>query len=233
MVINDKYRNSRAIEKLVLNTLIKIMKENGVYHYLMLSLNFNPIYCSFLSSLREKRRNLLFSDDNLFIDRRVKDIKHMLSTMHDIYESNKTPKWISKYANANNSEDYKIQQMVTTDINIILHYLIESQVRDLSILEKVGKETFDFVCKKIFGDDFTDLMEPPARVVETQIGGKVLDIDNPIIKQFWEYANLNLYDSSNPYELLADYDAIESRVRWRRRRNVPQDDNAVETETIE
>ncbi len=51
------------------------------------------------------------------------------------------------------------QIKITQYINILLHTCVECYVRDYRLMEKIGGETYDMICKSLFGEDFVDETE--------------------------------------------------------------------------
>lgn len=53
----------------------------------------------------------------------------------------------------------QVQSRVTQLINTLMHCCVEKTVKDFRQLEDIGRETFDMVCRKIFGNNFVDETE--------------------------------------------------------------------------
>lgn len=66
---------------------------------------------------------------------------------------------LGKYDTVNEWDDGKVQQRITQLINTLMHCCVEKTVKDFRQLEDIGRETFDMVCRKIFGNNFVDETE--------------------------------------------------------------------------
>ena len=59
-----------------------------------------------------------------------------------------------------NSKDVgKVQMRITQILNTLLHSCVERTVNNFLEIESIGQETFEMVCKEIYGDDFVDETE--------------------------------------------------------------------------
>lgn len=56
-------------------------------------------------------------------------------------------------------DDGQVQSRITQLINTLMHCCVEQTVKDFRQLEDIGRETFDMVCRKIFGNNFVDETE--------------------------------------------------------------------------
>jgi hypothetical protein len=59
----------------------------------------------------------------------------------------------------NNVDMGKVQMRITQLLNTLLHSCVEKTVGSFSEIERIGQETFNMVCKEIYGDDFVDETE--------------------------------------------------------------------------
>lgn len=59
----------------------------------------------------------------------------------------------------NNGDMGKVQMRITQLLNTLLHSCVEKTVGNFSEIERIGQETFNMVCKEIYGDDFVDETE--------------------------------------------------------------------------
>lgn len=59
----------------------------------------------------------------------------------------------------NNGDIGKVQMRITQLLNALLHSCVEKTVGNFSEIERIGQETFDMVCKQIYGDGFVDETE--------------------------------------------------------------------------
>ena len=53
----------------------------------------------------------------------------------------------------------KVQMRITQILNTLLHSCVERTVNNFLEIESIGQETFEMVCKEIYGDDFVDETE--------------------------------------------------------------------------
>lgn len=66
---------------------------------------------------------------------------------------------LGKHDTIDEWDDGKVQQRITQLINTLIHCCVEKTVKDFRQLEDIGREAFDMVCRKIFGNDFVDETE--------------------------------------------------------------------------
>lgn len=59
----------------------------------------------------------------------------------------------------NNGDANKVQTRVMQLLNTLLHCCVEKAVGEMSEVENIGRETFEMICKEIYGDDFVDETE--------------------------------------------------------------------------
>jgi len=59
----------------------------------------------------------------------------------------------------NNGDMGNVQMRITQVLNTLLHCCVEKMVGNFSEIERIGQETFNMVCKEIYGDDFVDETE--------------------------------------------------------------------------
>ena len=59
----------------------------------------------------------------------------------------------------NNGDMGKVQMRITQLLNTLLHSCVEKTVGNFSEIERIGQETFDMVCREIYGDNFVDKTE--------------------------------------------------------------------------
>ena len=59
----------------------------------------------------------------------------------------------------NNRDMGKVQMRITQLLNTLLHSCVEKTVGNFSEIERIGQETFNMICKEIYGDDFVDETE--------------------------------------------------------------------------
>lgn len=73
----------------------------------------------------------------------------------------------------NNEDMGKVQMRITQFLNTLLHSCVERTVGNFSEVERIGQETFEMVCKEIYGDDFVDeteknIPEDVKRLIDAQ-----------------------------------------------------------------
>ena len=66
---------------------------------------------------------------------------------------------LGKYDTINEWDDGKVQSRITQLINTLIHCCVEKTITDFRQIEDIGRETFDMVCRKVFGDNFIDETE--------------------------------------------------------------------------
>jgi hypothetical protein len=66
---------------------------------------------------------------------------------------------LGKYDTINEWDDGKVQSRITQLINTLIHCCVEKTITDFRQIEDIGRETFDMVCRKIFGNNFVDETE--------------------------------------------------------------------------
>ena len=66
---------------------------------------------------------------------------------------------LGRYDTIDEWDNGQVQQRVTQLINTLMHCCVEKTVKDFRQLEDIGRETFDMVCRKIFGNNFVDETE--------------------------------------------------------------------------
>ena len=146
-------------------TLIKVLKENNLWPKFRASLAVTPFsgkngISSIYYDLRPFERITRNCGDNPFS--MCFTTKELLERM-DSYIQRPPFKF----------EDYyqKTQFYIIESINTLLHNCLERSImrrnssEGMKILEKIGGETFDMVCKKLFGEGYEDktanLVQPP------------------------------------------------------------------------
>ena len=73
----------------------------------------------------------------------------------------------------NNGDIGKVQMRITQLLNTLLHSCVEKTVGNFSEIECIGQETFNMVCKEIYGDNFVDeteknIPEEVKRLIDAQ-----------------------------------------------------------------
>lgn len=65
----------------------------------------------------------------------------------------------NEITNENYKDVGKVQMRISQFLNMLLHCCVERTVNSFSEIECIGRDTFEMVCKKIYGDDFVDETE--------------------------------------------------------------------------
>ena len=143
------------INKLIFNTIVRILKDNKLYNTFRASIavtclsgknGVSSIYQFYLEDLVDG--NGIFADCYNY-DEFIKKLEKHVSMLN----ANRWKK--------NEDEETKTQFYVMESINLILKNCIERHF-DLSdkgqrkVLENLGQEMFDSICKKLFGENFED-----------------------------------------------------------------------------
>ena len=66
---------------------------------------------------------------------------------------------LGKYDTIDVWDDGQVQKRITQLINTLIHCCVEKAITDFRQLEDIGRETFNMVCRKIFGNNFVDETE--------------------------------------------------------------------------
>lgn len=200
------------LAKMVFKTLVKILKDNGLYFkfrcFIGRNKNDNNLIDYIYNSLTTTRKYMLIADryscDNPFYS--ISDIKGICDTLKRYLGNDDMVK-------EGEEDALKIQRRVTQFTNTLLHCCLERITKgNLSILEEVGRETFETVCKDIFGDDFVDMTENDV----PEEYKKMIDLRHMI-----ESGVVSPSDLSNHI----DFIELMERLRNERRRQYAANDN--------
>ena len=66
---------------------------------------------------------------------------------------------LGKHDTIDEWDNGQVQTRITQLINTLMHCCVEKTITDFHQLEDIGRETFDMVCRKIFGNNFVDETE--------------------------------------------------------------------------
>lgn len=150
--------DDKQLRELVYLSLTRVLKNHKIYYKFRCSVGYGKnalkrdmttaLYCS-LGSMHRYVQTARRNGESPFIRTSTKDdvIKVLCSCIDN-----------GKLEDGDYS-DAKIQERVTQLVNILIHYCVERLIEDFSVVENIGRETFNMVCKKIFGDDFVDETE--------------------------------------------------------------------------
>lgn len=214
--------NLENIRCITLKNTIRVLKNHKIYPLLRFAVGprINNIYNDVplkTGILRSRVHKLMsknpFSEANSY--------EGVLRVMRDIEKEH--PMHMLRINNGDNDQIY-IQNFVMSTVNTILHYCVEMGVKDITIMETLGRESFEMTCKAIFGEDFVDntgdrgrldgAPEGLQRLIESIRNGSV-DTDNPFIREiFREAMDRNAYgpgmvsNFDNPYFNVVDHHSV-------------------------
>lgn len=153
--------SDRDLQILVFNCLCRVLKNRKIYHRfrcfigngedVITSTRRPCIYCLYSSFQCMKpiiSMALYQASENPFF--RATTIDSVITAFEAM---------LGKYDTIDEWDDCKVQQRVTQLINTLMHCCVEKTVKDFRQLEDIGRETFDMVCRKIFGNNFVDETE--------------------------------------------------------------------------
>jgi len=156
--MNGKFTD-RDLQILVFKYLCRVLKNRKIYHRFrcfigngerVLSVTRRP--CIYYSSFRcmQPIIDVAFSQasDNPFF--RATTMNGIIAAFELI---------LGSYDTIDEWDDGKVQTRITQLINTLMHCCVEKTVKDFRQLEDIGRETFDMVCRKIFGNNFVDETE--------------------------------------------------------------------------
>ena len=155
--MNGKF-SDRDLQILVFKYLCRVLKNRKIYHrfrcfighdmtaYGMYEYN---LYSAFpcMKPIADMASSMGTSENPFF---NTSTMEAVIS----VYES-----MLGQYDTIDEWDDGKVQQRVTQLINTLMHCCVEKTITDFHQLEDIGKETFDMVCRKIFGNNFVDETE--------------------------------------------------------------------------
>lgn len=124
-------------------------------------------------------------------------------------------------------DDASIQNRIVSTTNLLLHVLLERAVnKDISLLEKIGEETFNITCNELFGDKFKDLTVPEGidmnvirRINDSLRMGATLNLspeDKQQLDRFMQFVNQHR-DPAAPVtfdEGFDDGDELDEADEW-------------------
>jgi hypothetical protein len=158
--MNGKF-SDRDLQILVFKYLCRVLKNKKIYHRFrcfigydmtdmtiggMYKHNFYPTF-SCMKPIADMALDVGGSENPFFY---ASTVKAVISAFEAI---------LGKYDTIDEWNDGKVQQRITQLINTLIHCCVEKTITDFHQLEDIGKETFDMVCRKIFGNNFVDETE--------------------------------------------------------------------------
>ena len=160
--MNGKF-SDRDLQILVFKYLCRVLKNKKIYHkfrcfighdMIILSTNSHGMYKYNLYStfpcmkpIADMASSMGTSENPFFNASTVEAVISVFEAM------------FGKYDTIDEWDDRKVQSRVTQLINTLMHCCVEKTVKDFRQLEDIGRETFDMVCRKIFGSNFVDETE--------------------------------------------------------------------------
>ena len=157
------------IESLIFRIFLKHVKLNNMYYIFRLSVNCSSLPQDIIHTVASKGNTTycnmmgrLSSVGSPYINaRNLLDIYHIMGNGMDMKVKN-TPEY---------------QMTIMNVVNGLVHSCLEYGIIDgnYQILGKIGEDVFTEVCKKIFGDDFTDktseMLSPRQIKMMEKMGG--------------------------------------------------------------
>ena len=156
--MNGKF-SDRDLQILVFKYLCRVLKNRKIYHRFrcfigngesIISITRRP--CIYYSSFRCMKPiigvALSQASENPFFHATTID------SVIAVFEA-----MLGKYDTIDEWDDGKVQQRITQLINTLIHCCVEKTITDFRQIEDIGRETFDMVCRKIFGNNFIDETE--------------------------------------------------------------------------
>lgn len=153
--MNGKF-SDRDLQTLVFKYLCRVLKNRKIYHrfrcfigqakYGMYKYN---LYSTFpcMKPIADMASNIVASENPFFYASTVEAVISVFEAM------------LGKHDTIDEWDDGKVQQRITQLINTLMHCCVEKTITDFRQLEDIGRETFDMVCRKIFGNNFVDETE--------------------------------------------------------------------------
>ena len=156
--MNGKFTD-RDLQILVFKYLCRVLKNRKIYHRFRcfignglgaVSITRRPCVC--YSSFRCMQPIIgvalsQASENPFFYATTIGDVNTVFEAM------------LGKYDTIDEWDDGQVQSRITQLINTLMHCCVEKTVKDFRQLEDIGRETFDMVCRKIFGNNFVDETE--------------------------------------------------------------------------
>ena len=181
--MNGKF-SDRDLQILVFKYLCRVLKNRKIYHRFrcfignesVISPTKSPgIYYSSFRCMRPIVSVALSqaSENPFFYATTIGDVNTAFEAM------------LGKYDTIDEWDDGQVQSRITQLINTLMHCCVEKTVKDFRQLEDIGRETFNMVCRKIFGNNFVDETEKEMpdnikKILEAQrMFMKNHDVDDP------------------------------------------------------
>lgn len=155
--MNGKF-SDRDLQILVFKYLCRVLKNKKIYHrfrcfighditiYGMYKYN---LYSTFpcMKPIADMASSMETSENPFFNASTVEAVISVFETI------------LGKHDTIDEWNNGKVQQRITQLINTLIHCCVERTITDYHQLEDIGRETFDMVCRKIFGNNFVDETE--------------------------------------------------------------------------
>jgi len=149
--MNGKFTD-RDLQILVFKYLCRVLKNRKIYHrfrcFIGEAPRFYGLYYSFKCMQPIIGVALSQASENPFF--RATTIDGIIIAFEAM---------LGKYDTIDGWDDGQVQSRITQLINTLMHCCVEKTVKDFRQLEDIGRETFDMVCRKIFGNNFVDETE--------------------------------------------------------------------------
>lgn len=149
--MNGKF-SDRDLQILVFKYLCRVLKNRKIYHRFRCFIGNGGRPCIFYSSFRCMKPitavALSQTSENPFFHATT------IGSVIAVFEA-----MLGKYDSIDEWDNGKVQSRITQLINTLIHCCVEKTITDFRQLEDIGRETFDMVCRKIFGNNFVDETE--------------------------------------------------------------------------
>ena len=151
--MNGKF-SDRDLQILVFKYLCRVLKNRKIYHRFRCFIGHNMtneynLYSTFpcMKPIADMASSMGTSENPFFNTSTTESVISVFELM------------LGKYDTIDEWDNGKVQQRITQLINTLMHCCVEKTVKDFRQLEDIGRETFDMVCRKIFGNNFVDETE--------------------------------------------------------------------------
>lgn len=213
--------DDNVLMDMVFRCLCRVLKNRKIYHRFRCFIGFGgrskkPNEYNFTTNIYSNLKSLQdyiamgVNMDNLFCFATCKD--DIFKKLKEVIGNNDC------ITNENCYNASKVQMRIMQYLNTLLHSCVEKTVNDFSEIEHIGQETFDMVCKKIYGDDFVD--ETEKSIPEDM--KKMIDAQREYSNRMGMSTDPRLlhYDS-NFITFLKDRGVIDTETEgWSRRRPI-------------
>jgi len=158
--MNGKF-SDRDLQILVFKYLCRVLKNRKIYHRFrcfigngegVVSIIKRPCFYDLYSSFQCMKPIV-----NVALSQASENSFYRVTTMGGVITVFEA--MLGKYDTIDEWDNGQVQTRVTQLINTLIHCCVEKTVKDFRQLEDIGRETFDMVCRKIFGNNFVDETE--------------------------------------------------------------------------